>query len=90
MTSDLLTVKLEKLTYGGDALGQLSDGRAVFVPFALPGETVSIRSWKKNPAMSALNWLRCWNPHRIGFCQDAFILEYAGDVITSICPIQPN
>ena len=44
MTSDLLTVKLEKLTYGGDALGRLPDGRAVFVPFALPGETVSIRS----------------------------------------------
>jgi 23S rRNA (uracil1939-C5)-methyltransferase len=44
MTSDLLTVKLEKLTYGGDALGRLSDGRAVFVPFALPGETVRIRS----------------------------------------------
>jgi len=43
MTSDLLTVKLEKLTYGGDALGRLSDGRAVFVPFALPGETVRIR-----------------------------------------------
>jgi 23S rRNA (uracil1939-C5)-methyltransferase len=44
MTTDLLTVKLEKLTYGGDALGRLSDGRAVFVPFALPGETVRIRS----------------------------------------------
>ena len=44
MTSDLLTVKLEKLIYGGDALGRLSDGRAVFVPFALPGETVRVRS----------------------------------------------
>ncbi len=44
MTSDLLTVKLEKLTYGGDALGRLPDGRAVFVPFTLPGETVRIRS----------------------------------------------
>jgi len=43
MTSDLLTVKLEKLVYGGDALGRLPDGRAVFVPFALPGEMVSIR-----------------------------------------------
>jgi 23S rRNA (uracil1939-C5)-methyltransferase len=49
MTADLLTVKLEKLTYGGDALGRLPDpltgtgGRAVFVPFALPGETVRIR-----------------------------------------------
>ncbi len=44
LTSDLLTVKLEKLTYGGDALGRLPDGRAVFVPFALPGETVRIHS----------------------------------------------
>jgi len=49
MIVDLLTVKLEKLTYGGDALGRLPDpltgtgGRAVFVPFALPGETVRIR-----------------------------------------------
>ncbi len=44
MTSDLLTVKLEKLAYGGDGLGRLSDGRAVFVPLALPGETVRVRS----------------------------------------------
>ena len=49
MASALLTVKLEKLTYGGDALGREPDpmtgagGRAVFVPFALPGETVSVR-----------------------------------------------
>ena len=49
MTPNLLTVKLEKLTYGGDALGRLPDpltgtgGRAVFVPFALPGETVRAR-----------------------------------------------
>ena len=34
---------LEKLTYGGDAMGRLADGRAVFVPFALPGERVCIR-----------------------------------------------
>ena len=49
MPTDLLTVKLEKLTYGGDALGRVPDpltgtgGRAVFVPFALPGETVRVR-----------------------------------------------
>ena len=49
MTSDLLTVKLEKLAYGGDALGRLSDpltelqGRVVFVRFGLPGETVRAR-----------------------------------------------
>ncbi len=43
MSQDLLTIKLEKQTYGGAALGRLQDGRAVFVPFALPGETVRLR-----------------------------------------------
>lgn len=36
-------VTLTTLTYGGDALGRLPDGQAVFVPFALPGEKVRIR-----------------------------------------------
>src|SRR5215208_3228644 len=36
-------ITLTALTYGGDALGRLEDGRAVFVPFGLPGERVRIR-----------------------------------------------
>jgi 23S rRNA (uracil1939-C5)-methyltransferase len=36
-------VSLTALTYGGDALGRLPDGKAVFVPFALPGEKVRLR-----------------------------------------------
>lgn len=43
MTTDPQTITLEKLTYGGDALGRLPDGRAAFVPFALPGEQVRVR-----------------------------------------------
>ncbi len=43
MESGLQPIILEKLVYGGDALGRLSDGRAVFIPFALPGETVRTR-----------------------------------------------
>jgi 23S rRNA (uracil1939-C5)-methyltransferase len=38
-----IDIKLEKLTYGGEAMGRLPDGRAVFVPFGLPGEDVRIR-----------------------------------------------
>jgi len=34
---------LTTLTYGGDAMGRLADGRAVFVPFGLPGERVKVR-----------------------------------------------
>ena len=36
-------VTLTTLTYGGDAMGRLQDGRAVFVPFGLPGEHVRVR-----------------------------------------------
>lgn len=30
-------------SYGGDSLGRLPDGRAVFTPFAIPGEKIRIR-----------------------------------------------
>ncbi len=36
-------VTLSTWAYGGDAMGRLPDGRAVFVPFTLPGERVRIR-----------------------------------------------
>jgi 23S rRNA (uracil1939-C5)-methyltransferase len=35
-------VELTGMIYGGDAIGRLPDGRAVFVPFALAGEQVRI------------------------------------------------
>jgi len=41
--SDLLTIKLEKLVYGGDALAHLSEGQVAFIPFGLPGEEVKAR-----------------------------------------------
>lgn len=36
-------LRIEKLVYGGDALARLPDGRAVFVPYALPNEYVRLR-----------------------------------------------
>lgn len=38
-----LEVKLTSHAYGGEVFGRLPDGRAVFVPFALPGERVRAR-----------------------------------------------
>ncbi|HZD57913.1 MAG TPA: class I SAM-dependent RNA methyltransferase [Anaerolineales bacterium] len=35
-------VELSTFTYGGEVLGRLPDGKAVFVPFALPGERVRV------------------------------------------------
>ena len=52
MTEDskIHELTLTTLTYGGDAMGRLNDGRAVFVPFGLPGERVRVRltAEKKN------------------------------------------
>ncbi|MGA7271376.1 MAG: TRAM domain-containing protein, partial [Acidimicrobiia bacterium] len=42
-SSDWHEVELTTHTYGGDSLGRLPDGRAVFVPFSWPGETVRVR-----------------------------------------------
>ena len=44
------TVTAEKLLYGGDALARRDDGKAVFIPFAVPGDRLLIRSLdeKKN------------------------------------------
>ncbi|MDK1028435.1 MAG: class I SAM-dependent RNA methyltransferase [Anaerolineae bacterium] len=56
MSRQTLELKLDKLTYGGDALGRLEDGRAVFVPYGLPGEQVRVRlvQEKKNYARAEL------------------------------------
>lgn len=35
-------VTMEKMVYGGDCMGHLPDGRAIFVPFVLPGEQVMV------------------------------------------------
>ena len=60
-------VQLEKLTYGGDAMGRLEDGRAVFVPFGLPGERVRIHltEEKRNYARGELVEILQPSPDRI-------------------------
>jgi 23S rRNA (uracil1939-C5)-methyltransferase len=37
------TVTLDRWAYGGEAMGRLPDGRALFVPFSIPGEKVRVR-----------------------------------------------
>lgn len=38
-------VKFEKYIFGGDCLGRISDGRTVFTPFVLAGETAKVRPY---------------------------------------------
>src|SRR5215207_3457457 len=60
-------ITLTTLTYGGDAMGRLEDGRAVFVPFGLPGERVRVRltEEKRNFARAELLEILESSPHRI-------------------------
>ena len=67
MTNPTFDILLEKLTYGGEAMGRLPDGRAVFVPFGLPGEQVRVELTedKKNFARGKLLEIFKASPERI-------------------------
>lgn len=62
-----IELTLTTLTYGGEAMGRLADGRACFVPFALPGETVRARlvDERKNFARAELLEVLSPSPRRI-------------------------
>ena len=54
---DKIEVKIDKLVYGGEGLGRLEDGRAIFVPYCLPGEVVraTVREGKKHHVKADLD-----------------------------------
>ena len=43
MTEALVEVTLDRFVYGGDVMGRLPDGRAVFIPHVIPEETALVR-----------------------------------------------
>lgn len=66
-TERLVEVVLSGLVYGGSAMGRLPDGRAVFVPYALPGERVRVHlvEEKRGHAMAELIQVIEPSPDRI-------------------------
>ena len=64
---NIYDVNITSLAYGGEALGRLPDGRAVFVPFALPGERVRLQltEEKRGHARAALVEVLEPSPERI-------------------------
>lgn len=71
-TPETIELRLTSAAYGGTTLGRLPDGRAVFVPFALPGERVLVRlrDEKRGHAQAEL----------------VEVLEAAGERIPAPCP----
>lgn len=55
MNNETITIQCEKMVYGGDCLGRLPDGRAVFIPFTLPGEVVEVEILEDKP-----RYARAW------------------------------
>jgi 23S rRNA (uracil1939-C5)-methyltransferase len=62
-----IEVTLTTPIYGGESMGRLEDGRAVFIPFALPGETVraNLVEEKRGFARAALVEVITASPQRI-------------------------
>lgn len=56
-----IQLTLTTLTYGGDAMGR-HEGKAVFVPFALPGETVRARIVEARKNFARAELLEVLNP----------------------------
>lgn len=58
----LTNIQIEKCVYGGDGLGRLADGRAVFVPFTLPGEQVTVELFDEKGKFSRSRLLKVTLP----------------------------
>ncbi len=62
MTAKTLELTLTTLAYGGDALGRDAAGRAIFVPFGLPGETVRVRLVEERKNFARAELVEVLNP----------------------------
>jgi 23S rRNA (uracil1939-C5)-methyltransferase len=69
--TETLQVRVEKLVYGGEGLSH-ADGRVVFIPFALPGEVLTVE-----PVDRRKKWIR-------GRALD--VLEPSTDRVEPSCP----
>ena len=60
-------LELDRFAYGGAAMGRSPDGRAVFVPFGLPGERVRVRLVEEKRGFARAELLKVLeaSPHRI-------------------------
>ncbi len=88
--SETYEVTLTTLTYGGDAMGRLEDGRAVFVPFGLPGERVRVRLTEEKRGFARARSSKFYKLHRKESHRAANISVNAADVIISICRMKCN
>jgi len=61
--NDLISLKIQSLVYGGYGLSRLPDGKAVFVPFVLPDETVEARVLEEKKGHALAELVNIVKPH---------------------------
>ena len=88
--ADMFEITFEKMVSGGDCMGRLPDGRALFVPFVLPGETVRVAvvDEKKRYARGWPVEVLSPSPERIA--RAVFILVSVADASISTWIMNPN
>jgi 23S rRNA (uracil1939-C5)-methyltransferase len=85
---DTSELTLTTLTYGGDCLGRLPDGRACFVPYALPNERVRVRliEEKRGHVRAELVEIITPSPDRIQpRCPHHFAIKNQNSEISNYC-----
>ena len=48
MQADCFSIDIQTLSFGGKGIGRRSDGKVVFVPSVMPGESVQVRTEKEH------------------------------------------
>ena len=61
-TDKLQEVQIDSLVYGGNGMGRLSDGKAVFVPYTLPGEKALVRLVDEQPRYAVAELVQVLEP----------------------------
>ena len=61
--NELIPLKIQSLVYGGYGLSRMPDGKAVFVPFVLPGETVEARILEEKKGHVLAELVNIIEPH---------------------------
>ena len=60
---ELITLKIQSLVYEGYGLSRLPDGKAVFVPFVLPGEIIEGRILEEKKGHALAELVNIIEPH---------------------------
>jgi 23S rRNA (uracil1939-C5)-methyltransferase len=61
--NELISLKIQSLVYEGYGLSRLPDGKAVFVPFVLPGETIEARILEEKKGHALAELVKVIEPH---------------------------